>query len=74
MSYDANSQFASDRETLAGERWSTPQRTVKVCIECGGLATESLSGAPYCWDHHREQTAVLMGIMADQVAAERAGK
>ena len=47
---------------------------VKVCIECGGIATEFLGGAPYCFDHFREQQAVVMGLMQQQRDDEREGK
>lgn len=44
----------------------TPQTTVRVCIECGGLATHALNGTRYCFDHYREQSTVLMGLMQQQ--------
>lgn len=55
-------------------RFETPQATVRVCIECGGVGTHALNGWRYCYDHYREQATVVMGLMADQRDAERCGK
>ena len=47
-----------------------PQPKVRLCIECGGIATEALNGWSYCFDHFREQQEVLIGLMAQQKADE----
>jgi len=57
-------------------QWQTPDsmRKVRVCIECGGVATHALNGWRYCWDHYREQATVVMGLMQQQRDDEREGK
>ncbi len=50
--------------------WRIPQERGRVCIECDGIATHALSGAWYCYDHFREQEAVVMGQMAALKADE----
>ncbi len=55
-------------------RWQTPQPKVRVCIECGGIATHALNGWRYCWDHYREQASVVMGLMQQQRQDELEGK
>lgn len=69
MSYDAWKLRAPEDEQVSD--WQIPHERVRVCIECGGIATHALSGTRYCFDHYREQSAVVMGEMAALKADER---